>query len=358
MRSRTRILMLTTALLCPGFTIPAHAHFNPDTRLVEGEQNIERRADIYNSRGFLLRRTGAYDRAIRNLTKAIEIDPGHMQALANRGVAWRKKGRYSRAVADLSRAIEIDPQRPALLINRGMAFEGMAAFRAAGDDYSRVIAISPGHAAAFRRRGDIRRNLGQYAAAIADYDRAIRLDGKAVDAFFQRGKTHLLAGHSEQAEADLQHIARLSPKLEAALYNTYCWELALAGRTREALDYCERSLKVKPGRANTLDSRAFVYWQQGRVEEARADLDAARSAKPGITRTSVRFAEFQLLLIQKALVLQGYGELKVKGRLDRKTGEAIRAFERARGLPTTGEPSDTVLRGLRRKDVRSELNAQ
>ena len=304
-----------------------------------------------------MRRTGAYDRAIRNLNRAIEIDPRHVQALANRGVAWRKKGRYIRAIADLTRAIEITPERPALLINRGMAFEGMAAFRTAAQDYSRAITVAPDSAAAFRHRGNIRRQLGEYAGAIEDYDRAIRLDGKSADAYFQRGKAHLLAGNAEQAEADLRHIARLSPKLEAALYNTYCWELALAGRTREALVQCERSLKARPGRANTLDSRAFVYWQQGRVEEARADLDAARRAKPGIARTSVRFAEFQILLIQKALVLQGYGELKVRGRLDRKTGEAIRAFEKARGLPATGEPSEAVLRGLKLKDVRSELNA-
>lgn len=358
MRSRTRLLTLTSALLCLGYTSPAPAHLNPDTRTLEREQNSERRADIYSSRGFLLRRAGAYDRAIRNLTRAIEIDPGHIQALANRGVAWRKKGRYGRAVADLTRAIEIDPERPALLINRGMAYEGMAAYRAAGDDYSRVIAVAPGNAAAFRHRGNIRRNLGQYASAIADFDRAIRLDGKSVDAYFQRGKAHLLAGNADQAEADLRHIARLNPKLEAALYNTYCWELALAGRTREALAYCERSLKAVPGRANTLDSRAFVYWQQGRIEDARTDLDAARRTKPGIARAATRFAEFRLLLIQKALVLQGYGELKVKGRLDRKTGAAIRAFEKARGLPTTGEPSEAVLRSLRRKDIRSQLDAQ
>ena len=50
-----------------------------------------------------------YGEALADLDRAIELDPGHAWAIANRGYTYRRMERYEGALADLSRAIELDP---------------------------------------------------------------------------------------------------------------------------------------------------------------------------------------------------------------------------------------------------------
>jgi tetratricopeptide (TPR) repeat protein len=51
--------------------------------------------------------TEEYNRAIADLTKAIELDPELASAYAMRGAAYAMKGEAAKAVSDLKKAIEL-----------------------------------------------------------------------------------------------------------------------------------------------------------------------------------------------------------------------------------------------------------
>ena len=56
-----------------------------------------------------LHKEGRYDEAIKEYTKAIELDPNYAIAYAERGQAYFKLGQYDLAIPDTAKAIELDP---------------------------------------------------------------------------------------------------------------------------------------------------------------------------------------------------------------------------------------------------------
>ncbi|MDR4307487.1 peptidoglycan-binding protein [Chelatococcus sambhunathii] len=79
-----------------------------------------------------------------------------------------------------------------------------------------------------------------------------------------------------------------------------------------------------------------------RPAKAIAPAPAPAPASTGSTAA----ANPTLMAAQRALAKIGYGPVSIDGKLGTETRNAIRAFERDRGLPETGELSPSVLRAL------------
>jgi hypothetical protein len=68
---------------------------------------------------------------------------------------------------------------------------------------------------------------------------------------------------------------------DAATLNDRCFWRAIAKSELEgALADCDRSLALEPGKSQTLDSRAFVFFQQGKYDEALQGYELALKADP------------------------------------------------------------------------------
>jgi len=65
-------------------------------------------------------RSGFYDAAVREFTKALRQDPTYGEALVNRGLAHLLKADYDRAVQDFTAAIQLRPNSD-LFANRALA---------------------------------------------------------------------------------------------------------------------------------------------------------------------------------------------------------------------------------------------
>jgi tetratricopeptide (TPR) repeat protein len=63
-----------------------------------------------------------YDKALADLSRDIELDPGYAHAVASRGEIYRRLERYEEALGDFSRAIELNPGDASALANRGSTY--------------------------------------------------------------------------------------------------------------------------------------------------------------------------------------------------------------------------------------------
>jgi hypothetical protein len=83
-----------------------------------------------------------------------------------------------------------------------------------------------------------------------------------------------------------------------------------------------------------------------------ADLERARAARsspatePEAAGTTASAGQHSVAAVQRALVGAGFGPLQLDGALGPKTRDAIRSFERAQGLPVTGEVNTRVVEAL------------
>src|SRR6266446_6724773 len=85
------------------------------------------------------------------------------------------KGDLDRAVRDLSEAIRIDPKYPDAYLERGQTFFKLGETERSIADYSAAVARDPRHGAALRARGMAHLYVGQADLALADLTKAIEL---------------------------------------------------------------------------------------------------------------------------------------------------------------------------------------
>ncbi|MBI4646279.1 MAG: tetratricopeptide repeat protein, partial [Bacteroidia bacterium] len=67
-------------------------------------------ADAYINRGIGYRKSGDYNKAIQDYSKAIEIKPDFAEAYNSRAIAYNKSGDYNKAIQDYKKAIDLDPK--------------------------------------------------------------------------------------------------------------------------------------------------------------------------------------------------------------------------------------------------------
>jgi len=88
-----------------------------------GQENL---AQTYRNRGIANRRQAAFDEAIRDFTKAIELNhQDTWKDYVNRGNAWSGKGEYETALKDYKAAKKLKPNHHEVFYNRGIVYERM-----------------------------------------------------------------------------------------------------------------------------------------------------------------------------------------------------------------------------------------
>jgi tetratricopeptide (TPR) repeat protein len=223
-------------------------------------------------------------------------EPADADGFSRRAQVAAARRDYARAVADLSRAIALDPKQPRYLAQRAMAYLGDRRSDLAMLDVDQGLKLKPDDIDLLLLRVRLRFMTGELAdvaelnaidiqaadrAATPQADsRATIGEGYAV-LVEQGGKTNLY----DRAIAQYDLWLKYHPddhRVPDAL-NGRCYLRAVAGRDLDqALADCNRSLRLRPKAAATLDSRGLVQLRRGALAEAIADYDAALAIQPKI----------------------------------------------------------------------------
>jgi adenylate cyclase len=193
------------------------------------------------------------------------------------------------------RALQIDPGFPKALV-------GLAATLAVGVNYrwtdapadqlrraenavDQVLSRFPSDAMAHFVKGEIQRAKGRNLdAAVGEYVAAIAINPSLAPAHGALGATKIRVGRSAEAFAPLQMAIQLSPR--DPLLNTWYFYVCHAhthlGQYDEAIDWCRRSIAVKPfwiAYADLAAANALT----GHEREAHAAVAELRRLRPNYT---------------------------------------------------------------------------
>lgn len=80
-----------------------------------------------------------YDNAIKDLTKAISLNPNNHEAYNLRAICWLAKSEYEKSIDDSNKAIEIIPNFGPDYLGRGSVYQTLNRIEKAIDDYQRAI---------------------------------------------------------------------------------------------------------------------------------------------------------------------------------------------------------------------------
>ncbi len=155
---------------------------------------------------------GRYGDAIRDFSKAIELDPDYAMAYINRGVAYHCDGRYNMAITDYKKAIDIGKDYVDFYLRKGNVFFDVGRYDQAIEDYTKAARLMPGYAAVYNNRGKAYESKGDYGKAIEDYAKAIDLDPGNPIAYINRGDTYKKKGNYEKAVEDYMKAMEINPQ--------------------------------------------------------------------------------------------------------------------------------------------------
>ena len=210
-----------------------------------------------------------------------------------------------------------DKQTADDLARRGAASLARKEAAAALVDLDRACALEPGNATYFAMRAAVHLALKQEDKALADFDTALRLDPSQADARIQRAGIHRARNERDATLDDLATLDRtLAPQSQirmgmALLYesldmpaqalaqwndwipahrhdialehawNGRCWARVQLGiELDKALDDCDEAVDADPKNASYLDSRAWVFLRQDKLNRARSEFSRALAIKP------------------------------------------------------------------------------
>ena len=190
--------------------------------------------------GIALQSSGDFASAIFKYDALLAVDAQHAGALYNRGLCALELGDAPSALRNLTRALEIEPADYDALLWRAFAHELNDDVEAALADYDAAAPLAPDDPQSYERRGELLASIGEdeaaeAEAALAAITRRLTRRPDDAEARFRRGLALLLIGDAELAERDLARATELDPEsAEACLAHGHALELI--GESRRALD--------------------------------------------------------------------------------------------------------------------------
>jgi tetratricopeptide (TPR) repeat protein len=235
----------------------------------------------------IYRHVGQYDEALALFDEAIEQSDSEALRL-QRYELLLEAGREKEVLAYLK---EKQNRSATLGVRRGVAtafyvrkqFE--AALRVLNDDATAEEESS--HAQEWARtlilRSEIYRELGQYEEALAQWDRAVKLEptwARSPQQVHQRIQLLCHLQRFDEVEAACRQLDEQASfwtkQTDAAFLNSQAYFRAVANRDLGTAEIqAERAVKLTLGSANVLDTRGYVRWRLGKLEDAADDLDSA-----------------------------------------------------------------------------------
>ncbi len=168
--------------------------------------------------GTLADRDGDHEARIDYMNKAIALAPEYAEAYAGRGNGYLAENRYDLALADFNKAVALKPELSGPLqqnfeiiyIERGGLRGKDGNYGAAIDDYTRALQLNPLNTRALNDRGDAYYMTGDFDRAIADFTKAIESDPSYSYAYTNRGLSYFKMGDNDQALRDLNSAIELN----------------------------------------------------------------------------------------------------------------------------------------------------
>lgn len=194
--------------------------------------------------GLLAYRVNRLDQAIELITHAIEGAPSTPLYWFNLGVVTQRAGKKEEAVEAYERALALNGTYVEALINLGNVLKDLSRLDEAVEAYRKALALNPGHADTHNNLGVALKEQGRLADAIAAYREALRLKPSHLEALNNLGLALMEAGQVPQAIASFEQALAVQPTYGKALYNLGIASI-WTGDDRRAIDCLSQAAQAK-----------------------------------------------------------------------------------------------------------------
>jgi len=298
------------------------AVIEPCTKLIEdGTLKGNQLAAALRHRGDAYFRTKQYRKAYAAYDKALEIQPLYPRALWNRANLNSVHGRIEAKVRDLERALSIDPSHPLTLEAVGSVFSYVGEPKRAIDYYSQALRADPSMLRVMFNRALSYMVVNENSLALADLEHILKFSrdeinrnfivprGNSLDLYgkvlAQRGNVLRKMQRYDLAQQDLDRLVSLYPK-NPAVYEHRANLWIVTKRPDKAAAEFTRMIELDPRDTDSYQWRARMYYTMKQFDKALQDVAVAITINPAEGESYWIRAGVYNKMRQRDLALESY----------------------------------------------------
>jgi tetratricopeptide (TPR) repeat protein len=215
----------------------------------------------------------AWDKAIHDFNKVIQINPTNALAYEYRGCAFFLNGDTDKAINDFTQAIQLSPTNSRVYFNRGGAYRAQYKFDKAIRDYSFCLQLEPTNHLAYNSRAACFSCKHESGKSINDWNEGLRLNPNDSTALACRGGEYFTIGQFDKAALDFYQAIKIAPTNSLA-YDWLAWLRATCPvdsmrNGKEAVEAATKACELTNWRhGNWIDTLAAAYAEVGDFEKA------------------------------------------------------------------------------------------
>ena len=295
-------------------------------------------------KGEILEEVGDKEGAIREYSKAIELNPSHIHAYKLRAILYHDAKKYDLALADIHVVInKISLPSAENYWLRGSILEALGDRKGAIQDFARAVEIDPTYLLAYQsrfgnyeitgnpdlmrsmvdslikhvlypwdksleyyQRGNIWMRVGDYEEAFKEYTRAIEINPNNISAYEKRSRVYVKMEKYGLALADINTMIKRAPSSNSNHYVLRGRVLLKSGDEKGALKEYARAIKMNESDLLAYFERAEIYEKQGKYDLALADCTLLVLKKPEAPGWHYRRAEIYYRMGDKESATKGF----------------------------------------------------
>jgi tetratricopeptide (TPR) repeat protein len=234
-------ILLLTVILLSGCSMKTAGYYNKEgiKNLKSGsyeaaEKNLSKaielnkeRADYYINYAMSLVMLGKYEKAQKYFNKAILkkdntiVNKNKKKAYRGKGIAYFEACEYTKAIKQFDKALAIDELSSFnmdILYYKGKAQEKVGLYENAVETFTEIIKLNSKDADIYNSRAFVYRMLGEDKKSLADYDKAIILDASNYNYYFGKYSI-LLESDKEGATVVLEDAEKITAKTQEDKFN-------------------------------------------------------------------------------------------------------------------------------------------
>jgi tetratricopeptide (TPR) repeat protein len=158
--------------------------------------------------GFNYKEMKMTDKAIASFRKAVELKPDYTDAYVYLGLLSEEK-KDPKAVEYLTTAIRINPKDTAALYARGKYYQDIDSFQRAIDDYQKILQLDPGKRSANYGIGYCLYYLKKYDDALGYFSKVLLINPNDAAGHFGRSLCYEAMGEHDKAKKEKEVADRL-----------------------------------------------------------------------------------------------------------------------------------------------------
>ncbi|MBD3180767.1 tetratricopeptide repeat protein [Candidatus Poribacteria bacterium] len=236
-------------------------HYAAIKLLKDGVSFFPDRPELYNALGIAYAQNGDFSMAIRNYTKALNINPAFTTAknnLAtsynNQGTAYAQEKQWSKALDAYSEALRLMPDMAEAKKNISAAYWNQATYLS---------------------------GIGKEQEAIESYRQFLVYNPDDKDTYNNLGALYYRSGNYKEAARQFRNALKADPRDQeiknniAVVYHKMGLDMIAKENYSEALDQFMTGLEFSPNNVNLLLSSGYVYKNMQKWDEAEKSIQTA-----------------------------------------------------------------------------------